>query len=143
MYTYDLKWRPNETSNAMADQQHFSILGDYYIYYIFSYFKIFILYCMYSHRLNVSFSGHDIAGKVTLKHIYEIAKIKSTDPPLHEVDLEEICKLVIQTARSCGIQVSIVIVQTEAERRRCEAGVQQSMENGLGSCIYTYMHICI
>lgn len=49
--------------------------------------------------------GQDIAGKVTLKHIYEIAKIKATDPPLHEVDLKYICELIIRTARSCGIQV--------------------------------------
>lgn len=49
--------------------------------------------------------GQEIAGKVTLKHIYEIAKIKSEDPPLQVYNLEEICKLVIATAKSCGIEV--------------------------------------
>ena len=32
----------------------------------------------------------------------------------------------------------VVVIQTEAERRRREAGVQQSMENGLGSCMYGF-----
>ena len=31
-----------------------------------------------------------------------------------------------------------IFFQTEAERRRREAGVQQSMENGLGSCLYVW-----
>ena len=35
------------------------------------------------------------------------------------------------------------IIQTEAERRRRETGVQQSIENGLGSCVHVYMHDCI
>ncbi|XP_037085437.1 39S ribosomal protein L11, mitochondrial-like [Pollicipes pollicipes] len=56
-------------------------------------------------RRGATKAGHDVAGKVTLKHIYEIAKIKSADPPLQEVDLKEICEMVIRTARSCGIQV--------------------------------------
>lgn len=41
----------------------------------------------------------EISGKVTLKHIYEIAKIKSEDPPLQLYTLEEICQLVIGTAK--------------------------------------------
>ena len=36
-----------------------------------------------------------------------------------------------------------VCIQTEAERRRREAGVQQSTENGLGSCMYVCMYVCI
>ena len=46
-----------------------------------------------------------MAGKITLKHIYEIAKIKAEDPPLECVPLETICKMLIGTARSCGIEV--------------------------------------
>ena len=41
--------------------------------------------------------------------------------PLHQVDL-----------------LPFGVIQTEAERRRREAGVQQSMENGLGSCMYGF-----
>jgi large subunit ribosomal protein L11 len=50
-------------------------------------------------------SGTEVAGKITLKHIYEIAKIKSEDPPLECMPLETICKMMISTARSCGIEV--------------------------------------
>ena len=34
-------------------------------------------------------------------------------------------------------------MQTEAERQMREAGVQQSIENGLGSCMYLCMYICL
>ena len=33
--------------------------------------------------------------------------------------------------------------QTEAERRRREAGVQQSIETGLGSCTYVCIYVCM
>lgn len=49
--------------------------------------------------------GHQIAGKVTLKHVYEIAKIKQQDPPLKILSIETICKQIIGIARSCGIEV--------------------------------------
>jgi len=45
------------------------------------------------------------AGKVTRKHIYEIAKIKQQDPPLRFESLEFICRRLISTAKSVGIQV--------------------------------------
>ena len=35
------------------------------------------------------------------------------------------------------------IIQTEAERRRREAGVQQAMENGLRSCLFVCMYVCM
>merc|ERR1712080_242911 len=47
----------------------------------------------------------EFAGKITLKHVYEIAKIKSEDPCFECVPLQQICNLVIMTARSCGIEV--------------------------------------
>ncbi|XP_063367544.1 large ribosomal subunit protein uL11m [Cydia amplana] len=50
-------------------------------------------------------SGKEISGKITLKHLYEIAKIKQQDPPLEWRPLEEICTMLIATARTCGIQV--------------------------------------
>ncbi|KAL1514066.1 hypothetical protein ABEB36_003389 [Hypothenemus hampei] len=49
--------------------------------------------------------GKEIAGKVTLKHVYEIAKIKSSDPTLQLLSLEDICKMIVGVARSCGIEV--------------------------------------
>jgi len=47
----------------------------------------------------------EVAGYLTRKHIYEIAQIKSQDPPLQMVDLEEICKDLVDTAYTMGIQV--------------------------------------
>jgi len=49
--------------------------------------------------------GKEICGKVTLKHVYEIAKIKQQDPVLCFWTLEDICKSIITTARTCGIEV--------------------------------------
>ncbi|CAH0756319.1 unnamed protein product [Diatraea saccharalis] len=47
----------------------------------------------------------EICGKITLKHLYEIAKIKSQDPTLEWKSLQEICNMLLATARTCGIQV--------------------------------------
>jgi large subunit ribosomal protein L11 len=49
--------------------------------------------------------GRDIAGKVTLKHIYEIAKVKSRDRLLVGIPLQVICGMLIVTSRSVGIEV--------------------------------------
>lgn len=54
---------------------------------------------------NYPFSGQDIAGKITLKHIYEIAVIKKEDPTLETKSLQEVCNIVIGVAKSCGIEV--------------------------------------
>ncbi|VEL08609.1 unnamed protein product [Protopolystoma xenopodis] len=42
---------------------------------------------------------------VSLKHIYEIAKLKQSDPSLQSLSLESICKSIIGTAHLMGIQV--------------------------------------
>lgn len=47
----------------------------------------------------------ETAGMVTLKHIYEIAVIKQSDENLEFRSLEEICNMLISTARSLGIKV--------------------------------------
>ncbi|VVC40550.1 Ribosomal protein L11/L12,Ribosomal protein L11, bacterial-type,Ribosomal protein L11, C-terminal,Ribosomal [Cinara cedri] len=47
----------------------------------------------------------ETAGMVTLKHIYEIAAIKQTDENLEFRSLEDICKMLIGTARSLGVKV--------------------------------------
>ncbi|KAH3661880.1 hypothetical protein OGAPHI_006059 [Ogataea philodendri] len=43
--------------------------------------------------------------KLSLKHIYEIAKIKQKDDQLKNVSLENICKSVVETAKSIGVHV--------------------------------------
>nr|CAG4648377.1 EOG090X0I63 [Moina brachiata]SVE93363.1 EOG090X0I63 [Moina brachiata] len=48
---------------------------------------------------------NEVAGKVTLKHVYEIAKIKQQDPPMQILSLETICKQILGIAQTCGIQV--------------------------------------
>lgn len=49
--------------------------------------------------------GHDRAGIVRLQHVYEIAKIKQSDPGCKYISLESWCKSVMGTARSMGIEV--------------------------------------
>ena len=49
--------------------------------------------------------GHDVAGSVSLKHVYEIAKIKQKDRHLSHLSLEMLCKSIISTAKTCGIEV--------------------------------------
>ena len=42
---------------------------------------------------------------MTLKQVYEIAKIKQQDKVFKNVSIESICKTVIGSARSIGIQI--------------------------------------
>ena len=42
---------------------------------------------------------------MTLKHIYEIAKVKQRDPVWECESLERVCKSVIASAHSVGIEV--------------------------------------
>lgn len=58
-----------------------------------------------SNSLEASFLGDEIAGKITFKHVYEIAKIKSADHSMLLYDMKHICDMVIATARTCGIQI--------------------------------------
>lgn len=46
-----------------------------------------------------------MAGKITLKHLYEIAKIKSEDPTMALLSLEQVCTMMVGIARTCGIEV--------------------------------------
>ena len=50
--------------------------------------------------------GHQVAGRITLKHIYEIATVKSKDPAFAGMPLESVCKTLVGSARSLGIQVT-------------------------------------
>lgn len=47
----------------------------------------------------------EIAGKLTLKHVYEIAKVKSRDDWYDCVPLEKICQEIIDEARYMGFEV--------------------------------------
>jgi large subunit ribosomal protein L11 len=49
--------------------------------------------------------GNEVSGKITLKHLYEIAAIKSEDPALKCLSMEEICKKFVGIAHSCGIDI--------------------------------------
>lgn len=49
--------------------------------------------------------GHVVATTLSLKHIYEIAKVKQSDPYCQYMSLESICKSIIGTANSMGIKV--------------------------------------
>jgi large subunit ribosomal protein L11 len=47
--------------------------------------------------------GHETVGKVHVKHVYEIAKIKQTDEHLKDISLESLARCVAGSARSMGI----------------------------------------
>lgn len=49
--------------------------------------------------------GHETIGKVSLKHVYEIAKMKQSELRLSGLSLQSLCKSVIAQAKSVGIQV--------------------------------------
>lgn len=48
---------------------------------------------------------HNIVGQISLKHVYEIAKIKKTDERHKNVDLKSICGAIILTATAVGVEV--------------------------------------
>ena len=56
-------------------------------------------------KRGAQYPGREVTGFITRKHLYEIAKIKSQDPPLQMVELQEICRLLISSAHSLGIKV--------------------------------------
>ncbi|XP_074662113.1 large ribosomal subunit protein uL11m-like [Tubulanus polymorphus] len=50
--------------------------------------------------------GREICGKVSLKHVYEIALVHKQHESLRHEPLENVCKKVIHAAHRCGIQVT-------------------------------------
>lgn len=56
-------------------------------------------------RKGASNPGHETIGTVSLKHIYEIAKIKQSELRLSGLSLESLCRSVIFQAKSIGINV--------------------------------------
>ncbi|XP_063705126.1 large ribosomal subunit protein uL11m [Culicoides brevitarsis] len=51
------------------------------------------------------YSRKETAGKITLKHLYEIAAIKIKDPPNALLTMEQMCKMLVGVAATCGIQI--------------------------------------
>lgn len=49
--------------------------------------------------------GTETIGTVSLKHVYEIAKIKQTEMRLSGLSLEGLCKSVVSSAKSMGVNV--------------------------------------
>lgn len=50
--------------------------------------------------------GHETAGSVSAKHIYEIALVKAKDPAFEGVELQSVCRCVAASARSIGISIT-------------------------------------
>ncbi|XP_064485826.1 large ribosomal subunit protein uL11m-like [Ornithodoros turicata] len=49
--------------------------------------------------------NQETAGMISVKHLYEIAKIKSQDSIYDCVPIQDICKIVMKYANLCGIKV--------------------------------------
>ncbi|KAK1759322.1 ribosomal protein L11, N-terminal domain-containing protein [Echria macrotheca] len=56
-------------------------------------------------RKGASKPGHEVVGTVSLKHVYEIAKIKQSELRLSGLPLEGLCRSIIFQAKSIGIDV--------------------------------------
>lgn len=50
-------------------------------------------------------SNEEVAGMITVKHVYEIAKIKMQDPIYRCQPIETVCDKILAKARTCGIKV--------------------------------------
>lgn len=60
-------------------------------------------------------NGKEKAGIISLKHVYEIAKIKSEDTVYECMPMRDLCKIVINYAYRCGVQV---VRELDAEQCR-------------------------
>eukprot|EP00873_Tetraselmis_striata_P011337 jgi/Tetstr1/431601/TSEL_021131.t1 len=49
--------------------------------------------------------GFESAGAISLKHVYEIAKVKADDPSNSNIPLESICKSIVASCKSMGVRV--------------------------------------
>ncbi|KFD47692.1 hypothetical protein M513_11425 [Trichuris suis] len=97
-----------------------------------------------------SFHG-DVSGMVTLKHIYEIAKVKQQDDVNMGLPLKRLCQTVMGYARTCGIEVRKEIDPAEyrqflqsredfvkKELEELQAKRQAKIHSFIG---YTYCHV--
>uniref|UniRef100_U5EVG4 Large ribosomal subunit protein uL11m n=1 Tax=Corethrella appendiculata TaxID=1370023 RepID=U5EVG4_9DIPT len=51
------------------------------------------------------YPGKETSGKITFKHLYEIAQIKIQDPPNALLSLEQMCQMLVGVAKTCGIEI--------------------------------------
>ena len=49
--------------------------------------------------------GHETIGQISLKHVYELAKIKQSEVRLSGLSLEALSRSIIATAKTTGIEV--------------------------------------
>lgn len=56
-------------------------------------------------RRGAKFPGKETVGTVSLKHVYEIAKIKQSEQRLSGLSLEGLCRAIIYQAKSMGVEV--------------------------------------
>ncbi|KAG8179158.1 hypothetical protein JTE90_023620 [Oedothorax gibbosus] len=73
----------------------------------------------------------DWAGKISLKHVYEIAKIKSQDEVFDCVPLKEVCQQIIDEARTVGVETVVKLEEEEYREfleKRKEIVEQQTLE---------------
>jgi large subunit ribosomal protein L11 len=49
--------------------------------------------------------GHETVAKIHVKHVYEIAKIKQTDEHLQDINLDNLCRQIVGSCKSMGIEV--------------------------------------
>ena len=50
-------------------------------------------------------TGHEVKGTISLKHVYEIAKVKHGDPGYSWMKLESIASSIIGSAKTMGVEV--------------------------------------
>lgn len=49
--------------------------------------------------------GHEILASISLKHVFEISKIKASDERMKHLPQESIARMIVGSAKSLGIQV--------------------------------------
>ena len=76
-----------------------------------------------------------MVGWLSVKHIYEIAKIKSHDKTMIGVPMKEICQLVIQRARQMGFRVQYEDLEPDqlqqfldAHRAKIQADIERKAQ---------------
>ncbi len=70
--------------------------------------EFFFFYILYSQsEISFVFEGHETAGMVSVRAVYEIAQVKAQDEcfKMRNTSLETIVKSIIGSARSLGIKV--------------------------------------
>ena len=75
---------------------------------------------------------HNVSYDLVRTYLKQVKPNKAEGP-------DDICARILKECEK-EISLPLSIIQTEAERRGREAGVQQAIENGLRSCLYRVVH---